>query len=158
MITSQRVRAYGPWALLAVVLVVGLLIGTSARSSPPTLAQRVNAIAGEVRCPSCEDLSAAVSSSQAAVAVRALIRTDLEHGQSKAQIESYLVGRYGPDIILRPSGSGVTGLVWILPVVLALAGLAGAVVVLRRWRGPPVDVEVDDEDRELVQKALEARP
>ena len=150
-------RAWAPWAALLIVLVLAVVIGLGGRSAPPTLTQRTNAIASEVRCPSCEDLNAAVSNSQAAVAVRSLIRQDLSQGETKAQIESYLVGRYGPDIILKPPAHGVTLLVWLLPAVAAAAGLAGALLALRRWRsvtgsdrGGP-----DEGDRALVRAALE---
>jgi cytochrome c-type biogenesis protein CcmH len=89
--------------------------------------------------------------------VRNLIRQDLAQGQSKAQIESYLVGRYGPDIILKPPARGVAGLVWLLPIAVGLGGLGGALFALRRWRGRGGAEErgPDDADRALVQAALE---
>jgi len=152
----KALRAWGPWILLALVVSAGLWVGTSHPSSSPSLAQRTAAIASEVRCPSCEDLTAAESNSQAALAVRSLIRTDLTHGQSKAQIESYLVGLYGSDIILRPSTHGMSGLVWLLPGALGVLGLAGAVLALRRWRAMPL--LPDEADRALVEEALRPRP
>ncbi|HUZ43099.1 MAG TPA: cytochrome c-type biogenesis protein [Acidimicrobiales bacterium] len=151
----KALRAWGPWILLAVVVTVGLVLGTSHHAPPPSLTQRAATIASEVRCPSCEDLTAAESNSEAAVAIRSLIRTDLAHGQSKAQIESYLVGLYGPDIILRPSTHGLSGLVWLVPAALGVLGLAGAVLALRRWRTAPLSP--DEADRALVEEALEPR-
>ena len=158
MTTSTRSwRVWAPWAGLLVVLVVAVGIGASGRHQPETLAQRTSAIASEIRCPSCEDLNAAQSNSQAAVAVRNLIHQDLAQGQTKAQIESYLVGRYGPDILLKPPAHGATALVWLLPAAAALAGLGGSVFALRRWRGGagPQGGGPDAADRALVQAALE---
>ena len=152
----SRLRVYGPWALLGLVVAAGLWIGTVRTTARPSLTQRTNAIASEVRCPSCEDLTAAESNSQAAVAVRSLIRRDLAQGRSKAQIESYLVGRYGQDIILAPSTSGFSGLVWLVPLAGGALGLAGVVYALRRWRSPPL--APDEADRLLVERALGREP
>jgi cytochrome c-type biogenesis protein CcmH len=145
-----------PWVVLVVVVAVAVAIAAAGRSAPQTLSQRTDAIAAEIRCPSCEDLNAAQSNSQAAVAVRALIRADLANGQTKDQIESYLIGRYGPDIILKPSTHGLTGLVWLIPVLAAGLGLGGAGFALRRWRGQrrAGPAAPDDADRALVEAAL----
>ncbi|MHB1446523.1 MAG: cytochrome c-type biogenesis protein [Acidimicrobiales bacterium] len=151
----RALRTWGPWVLLALVVSAGLWVGTSHPSPPPSLAQRTNAIASQVRCPACVDLTAAQSNSQAALAVRSVIRTDLADGRSKAQIEASLVGLYGPDIILRPSTHGLTGLVWLLPAGLGVLGLAGAVLALRRWRAAPLSP--DEGDRALVEEALGPR-
>ena len=146
---------WAPWVLLAVVVAVGLGIGASHRGTPPTLGQRVRAIASQIRCPSCADLTSAESNSETAVAVRALIRRDLVAGESAAQIEQYLADRYGNDILLRPPAHGVDALVWVLPVVVAGLAVVGVALGLRRWRpnGPPPGA--DEADRRLVEQALE---
>ncbi|HET6793722.1 MAG TPA: cytochrome c-type biogenesis protein [Acidimicrobiales bacterium] len=149
-------RTWASWAGLAAVLIAAVVIGSTGRSAPQTLTQRTNAIASEIRCPSCEDINAAESNSQAAVAVRSLIRQDLARGQTKAQIESYLVGRYGPDIILKPPARGVTAVVWFLPAAAALIGLVGALLALRRWRGiRGGEGGPDAADRAIVRAAME---
>ena len=148
-------RAWAPWLLVAVVVAVGLSLGASHRPAPLSLDQRTRAIAGQIRCPSCEDLTAAESNSVGAVAVRDLIRSDLSRGMSAGQIDSYLVDRYGPDILLRPSGRGLSGLVWWLPGLVALVALAGALLALRRWRPADRPDAPDAGDRLLVEQALE---
>ena len=150
----SMVRMWGPWAALLVVVAVAVGIGLSRRPAAMTLSQRTTAIASEIRCPSCEDLNSAESNSQAAVAVRSLIRTDLIQGQSKAQIESYLVARYGQDIILKPATHGLTALVWFIPATAAVFGLGGALFALRRWRGTDEGAGPDEADRALVSAAL----
>ena len=62
------------------------------------------------------------------------IRSHVEAGQTDEEIRAYLASRYGDDILLRPEGSGVGGLVWALPVAALVAGLAGLVLAFRRWR------------------------
>jgi cytochrome c-type biogenesis protein CcmH len=122
------------------------------RSAAPTLDQREHAIAAEVRCPSCSALTAADSNASTAVAVRNAIRQQLVAGKSREQIESFLAGRYGPDILLRPTSRGLTGLVWVLPVAAALLVLAGLALALRRWCRPAA--ALGDTDRQLVDEAL----
>jgi len=131
----RRVLTWAPWALVLIVLGVGLAIGAGVGGSAG-LDQRTRAIASEIRCPSCSDLNAAQSNDVSAVAVRNAIRQRLLAGQSEAQIDAYLASRYGSDILLKPSDRGLSSLVWILPVLFAL--VAGAVVAwaLVRWRAP----------------------
>ena len=154
----SRVRVWGPWVLLLLVLGTGLGIGVSRSGPPPTVDQQVRAIAAEVRCPSCADLNSAQSNDVTAVAVRAAIRQRLVQGQSRAQIEAFLVSRYGPDILLRPPGHGVGGLVWVLPVVAAAVALLAAAWALRRWRAPVEGSRSarppDAGDEVLVRRAL----
>lgn len=152
---AGQARVLAPWLALLVVVVVGLVVGTSRPSAPATLEQRTLAIAKDVRCPSCEDLTAAESNAVGAVAVRNLIRTDLSRGLSESQIDSYLVDRYGPDIILRPPATGLGGVVWWLPALAAVLAAAGAALALRRWRPSRRPVGPDAEDRRLVHQALE---
>lgn len=144
------------WALLAVALAVSLWVGASPRTAP-NLDQRVHTVASEVRCPSCEDLTAADSNAPTAVAVRDLIRSQLRQGRSPAQIEAYLAARYGNDILLRPPARGVAGMVWVLPVAGGLAALGLLALAFRRWRRVPVATP-DAGDRDLVRRALEPGP
>jgi cytochrome c-type biogenesis protein CcmH len=110
---------------LIVVLGVALMIGSGAGSGgPPTPAERSAGLATQIRCPSCEDLSVAQSSASSAVAVRHQITEMVGRGQSDQQVRSALVAQYGPSILLAPPVSGLTALVWVVPVV------AGAVAVV----------------------------
>ena len=149
---------WAAWGLLAVVAGLGLWIGVGRSGPPPTTDQQVRAIAAEVRCPSCADLNAAQSDDVTAVAVRDTIRQRLLQGQSRSQIEAFLVSRYGPDILLRPPTHGAGALVWALPLVAA-GVLAGAGVwALHRWRGsgrPPARTP-DEADLSIVERALES--
>ena len=152
----RRAVLLAPWVLLAVALGVCLWFGAAPRTAL-TLDQRVHAVASEVRCPSCEDLTAADSNAATAVAVRDLIRTQLRQGQGPAQIEAYLAARYGNDILLRPPARGVAGLVWVLPVAGGVAALGLLAFAFRRWRRDPVGAP-DAADRDLVERALEPGP
>jgi cytochrome c-type biogenesis protein CcmH len=153
--------------LLGVVLIVALLIGSGVfSSSPPTDAQRAAAIESVIRCPSCEDLTVAVSSAPTAITVRTTVTHLVDLGWTDAQIKEYLVARYGSAIVLDPPTSGWSALVWVLPIVGGLAAVTGVVLVLvrRRRRGDgdldadvrdgPVDPEVLAERRRFLDQSL----
>lgn len=139
---------------LAMALAAGGAFGYDAVAShrPLTLDQRVAAIASQVRCPSCQDETADHSATQAAAAVRAVIRQRLQAGQSQGEIEAYLESRYGPTILLRPPAGGVSGLVWALPVAAAVLVLGGLAMAFRRWRPHPA-APLSAEERALLDRA-----
>ena len=143
---------WASWIVMAAVLAAALFVGVTEDRAPRTENDRVNAIASEVRCPTCESLSAAESDAAAAQAVRDEIRTRLRAGESQGEILAFLAGRYGDDILLRPEAGGVAGLVWVLPVAVLLAALGGLAWRLRR-RSAVAGAPTDD-DRHLVEEAL----
>ncbi|CAN5536449.1 hypothetical protein BH20ACT2_BH20ACT2_20000 [soil metagenome] len=144
------------WGLLAVVLLGALAVGTFDRQAEQTEAERVRAVAETVKCPQCASQSVANSDAPAAEAVRTEIERRLAAGESPDDVRAYLAGRYGEDILLNPTSSGVTGLVWILPVVALVAAGAGLVVVFRRWQAKAT-VSASDADRARVAAARRAR-
>lgn len=147
-------RRWLPWLLLLPVLGAALFVGGRSgdgRSLSP--ARRTVRIATEVRCPTCEGLSAAESEAPASVAIRQEIRRRVDAGAGDEEVRAYLVGRYGRDILLTPDGTGVAGLVWALPVAGAVLGAGGLIVTFRRRRARPLRTATAD-DRRLVDQAL----
>ena len=55
-------------------------------------------------------------------------------GDSQATIRSFLVHDYGLSILERPPASGVTVLVWALPVVAGALAITGLGLGFARWR------------------------
>ena len=141
------------WAALVAVLTIALVIGGRDGGGPPTVESRVERIASEVRCPTCESLSAAESDAPASGAVRDAIRERVEAGDSDGEIRAFLVSRFGEDILLRPSSSGVVSLVWVLPVVALVAGAAGLGLTFRRWRRRSL-ATASPEDEAIVAHAI----
>jgi cytochrome c-type biogenesis protein CcmH len=96
-----------------------------------------------------------VANSQAPIAVqmRDEIRRQMAAGRSDDEIFTYFADRYGPRVLLNPSGSGLASLIWIVPVVVVGLGLLGVGYVVTRSRRDPLTTEVSDADRELVERA-----
>jgi cytochrome c-type biogenesis protein CcmH/NrfF len=126
----RRRWAVVSWGVMAVVLAVALYVGVGGGSETP--AQRAARILSNVRCPACADLSASQSNAPSAVAIRQYVDRAVSRGESDGAIQSYLVSRYGPGVLLNPPDRGVSALVWILPVVVVAAGAVGGLLVLRR--------------------------
>jgi len=147
------------FAVPLLVVFVALAIGASGSDAPGTDAERSQAIAGSVRCPTCAGQSIASSDAPAAAQIRAEIDRRVAAGESDDQIEAALVGAYGDGILLTPPSSGVAGLVWVLPVAGLVLAIAILVVAFRRWRPAPA-APASAADRLLVAEArrdLESR-
>jgi cytochrome c-type biogenesis protein CcmH len=141
---------------MVVVLTASLVVGARQPGPGPDAAQRVARIDAALRCPSCEDVSVAQSSAPAALAIRRIVAARVAAGQSDADVEAYLVSRYGAGILLRPSASGGTRALWVLPVLaVAVAGGGLGAFFWRRRRVAPA--EPSAEDRDLVAEALAGR-
>ena len=126
------------WAVLAVCVGLSLAVGSGAigtgHSKPPSLYQRTLQVAGEYRCPVCAGESVAASQAPEAVEIRQLVEHWLQEGDSQATIRSFLVHDYGLSILERPPASGVTVLVWVLPVVAGALAITGLGLGFVRWR------------------------
>ena len=138
-------------------LVLLLLAGTA--SAQADVEARMREIASGLRCPVCQNLSVADSTSEMAKEMRALIADELRAGKRPEQIRAYFVTRYGEWILLSPTARGFGLLVWVLPALGALAGLGGAVWVLRRWarRSAPPPAVVDEAILARVRAAVAGR-
>lgn len=128
--TTLTLRSFRLW-LVVLAAVVALVIVTTPSTSSNT--QRVSHLESLVKCPSCQDLSVAQSTSSSALAVRHEIVTMVAAGDSDSQILTTIEDAYGPTILLSPSTAGLGTLLWLLPAAV-FVGLGATVVVLRRRR------------------------
>ena len=97
----------------------------------------------------------AESDATVAKSIRASIAIWIDEGRSDAFIRSALVDRFGEAVDYTPSASGVTALVWILPVVGGAGAIAGLFLVFRRWSDDD-GLEASAEDRAAVEAARAA--
>jgi cytochrome c-type biogenesis protein CcmH len=155
------------WLVLSVAAVVAgvALAAVAARgpSPPATQADEVRAVASTLRCPVCQNLSVADSSSRLAHEMRADIAKDLSAGKSPDEIRNEFVAAYGEWILLAPRRAGINWMPWVAPVLLLVFGGAIAASSIRRWsagglRASPQAHHLGPEERALLERSLSARP
>jgi cytochrome c-type biogenesis protein CcmH len=140
------------WVGAAGVATAALLFGGIDDPPPETDADRVYDLARDFACPVCQGQSVAESDVPVARTIRREIGIWVAEGRTDEFIRDQLVGFYGEDIDYNPAASGVTSLVWILPVVGAAAAAAGLVIVFRGWR-EQARLEAVEADIEIVEAA-----
>jgi cytochrome c-type biogenesis protein CcmH len=122
--------------LRGVLLVFALLVlsGDALHAASSTeVEDRTHAIATELRCVVCQNLSVADSPSEMAQQMRAIVREQVKAGKSPEEIKNFFVSKYGEWVLLKPKTSGFAALLWILPYATLLLGLLAALWFLRRW-------------------------
>ena len=119
--------------LRAIVIVIALLVRPLSASAAPDLEEQTRAVASELRCVVCQNLSVADSPSDMAQQMRAIVREQLKAGKTPDQIKDFFVSKYGEWVLLAPRASGLSLVLWILPFVILLLGLAAALWFVRRW-------------------------
>ena len=62
------------------------------------------------------------------------LRAALSRGDSDTAILTAFEDKYGPTILAAPMFTKFNMLAWIMPPLLLLLGIAGTVVLVRRWR------------------------
>jgi cytochrome c-type biogenesis protein CcmH len=122
-------RSFTLWCVVF-VLVAGAAV--LVRPSGSSEAARIAHLETLVRCPSCDDLSVAVSDATSAIAVRHEIATKVREGRSDDEILTSLEAAYGTSILLSPPTSGLGVLLWIVPLVGVLLLVASSVRLARR--------------------------
>ena len=153
-----RRRAGLSVALLALLVAVGVpRVGPAAAVSD----EDVHAIASQLRCVVCQNLSVADSPSEMAHQMRDLIRERLDAGDRPDQVKAYFVQRYGDWVLLAPPARGLNLVLWLAPFGAVLGGFVLVLILVRRWRRAPDIVTtatvpaVGPADRERIAAELE---
>ncbi len=137
-------------ARVLVVLVAWLSLMVSAQT---TVDETARAIGATLKCPVCNGLAVTESPSDFARSMYAEVRSQVAKGQSADQIKAFFVGKYGSSVLLEPPFSGVTLLVWLLPLGALALGAWGLIGYLRRAAKPqtpePVDAALLERVRDL---------
>jgi cytochrome c-type biogenesis protein CcmH len=160
---GRRPSGSGILVLLAVLTAVVALSSLGLRGEAParTQEQVAHQIAAQLRCPVCEDLSAADSPAPLARQMRVQIAEKLSAGDSPAQIRQSFIAAYGTSVLMTPPHEGVSRLVYAFPLVaLTIALLSGTVLLRRsisrdrRERSGSQEGELSPADRRRVELAL----
>lgn len=153
---NAKLKRWPGWVLLVLVIAGFLAVGATRSTGPESQEDRVDAIARRVACPICDGESVFESQNNASLAIRNQVQQLVaDNDLSDAEIVAFIETRYGAQVLLVPKASGFDALVWVLPAVAFVCGLAALVVVFRRWKREAGDMrEPTDDDRALVEAAL----
>ena len=147
---SERIRT---WAAVGVIAASIAVIVTVLAGAEPSPADRVEALASQLKCPVCQSESINDSPAQLSRDLKQLIADRVDEGWTDAQIIDFFVATYGEEVRLDPPAGGATLLLWALPAALLLSGLA---LIVTRVRTATRDLT--DQERARVDEALrEAR-
>ena len=65
--------------------------------------------------------------------MRGVVREQLRAGKTPQEVKDFFVSKYGEWVLLAPTTRGFSLLVWVLPFVVLVLGIALALWLLRRW-------------------------
>ncbi|HEX7121883.1 MAG TPA: cytochrome c-type biogenesis protein [Gemmatimonadaceae bacterium] len=108
----------------------------TAVAADSALEAATTAVAARLRCPVCQGLSIQDSPSPLALEMRDLIKDQLRSGRTPQEVQDYFVAKYGEWILLEPEPTGFNLIVYVVPVLALLGGLAIVWRSVRRWTAP----------------------
>ncbi len=162
--STRRSRLSGPATLVMMAVALGLLavtvVAVRGSNHPVSRAVQAQQIAAGLRCPVCQDLSAADSPAPLARQMRQEIAERLAAGDSAEAIQDRFVAAYGETVLLTPPRSGPGRLAYALPLLVLVAGLAVGATTLWAWRHRPTEqsataATLSAADRHRVDAALD---
>ena len=117
------------------------------------LNNKARSIGATLKCPVCNGLALTESPSEFARSMYAEVKSQVRQGRDAQEIKAFFVERYGSSVLLEPPFSGITLLVWLLPLAALALGAWGLLGYLRRVAVPqtlePVDAALLERVREL---------
>ena len=88
----------------------------------PEQEQRYRVLIDELRCPKCMNVNIAGSDAPIAQDLRAVVhRMIVQEGRTNEEILTFMQERYGDFVLYDPPFNSRTSLLWLLPLVVALA-------------------------------------
>ena len=140
-------------SLRLIILAISLLLVSAlAAGEPPDIDEQTRTIAQELRCVVCQNLSVADSPSEMAQQMRGIIREQLAVGKTPDQIKEFFVSKYGEWVLLAPTTRGFSLLVWVLPFVALIVGVALGLWFIRRWSVNKKEAMGATADAELIAR------
>jgi len=138
--------------LVSILLLVTASLVVASNVNEDPLEREVLNIAEKLRCTVCQNQPVAESNSGLAKDMRNVIKEKLQQGKNEKEIMQYFVDRYGDYVLLAPPKSGNGVPLWILPPLLLLLAVIGAILVMKK-RGeekiitPPTPLSEADQER-----------
>ncbi|WP_455374187.1 cytochrome c-type biogenesis protein [Limibacillus halophilus] len=154
-------RSLAALFLLLLLAVPAGAVEPDEKLADPALEQRARDISQGIRCLVCQNQDIDSSNAELAKDLRVIIRERLVEGDSDAEVEAFLVDRYGDYVLLKPPFKPSTYLLWIGPFLLLLLGGVGVGFYLRREAagsakesGP---APLSESEREKLERILGGR-
>ncbi len=97
----------------------------------PVLERRARDISTGLRCLVCQNQSIDESDAPLAKDLRVLVRDRLKAGDTEAQVQEYVVQRYGEFVLLKPVFAVHTLILWLTPLLVLGLGALGLYRILR---------------------------
>lgn len=141
--------------LLCLVMPV-LAVSPDEMLDDPALEQRARDISAGLRCLVCQNQSIDDSDADLARDLRILVRERLVAGDSNAQVEQYLVDRYGEYVLLNPRLNNHTLILWIAAPALLALGLFGLFWAMRRASSTSKAEPLSDDEKRVLAELSDA--
>lgn len=114
-------------------------IDTDKAFDDPQMQARYERLIAEVRCVTCQNQNIRDSNAFIAADLRREIRRLMSEGKNDAEIQDFLVTRYGDFVLYRPRFSGKTLALWVAPFLLVLFGGVAIYRVVRHRMSLPIN-------------------
>ena len=88
----------------------------------PRQEAQARALMETLRCLVCQGQAISDSNAEMAGDMRALVRTRIQAGETPDQVRDWLIARYGNWVTYDPPFSWLTAPLWLLPILLVVAG------------------------------------
>ena len=155
--TSRCTPAMTSFILVIIlVAVIAAALPVAAQQTQTITDDQVNAVAGKLYCPVCENIPLDVCPTLACEQWREEIRTQLASGMTDQQVIDNFVQRYGERVVGTPQDPTLRALSLITPWILGFIAALFAAFILFRWRtgrssqpapvGDAADATGNDED------------
>ncbi|TAL00673.1 MAG: cytochrome c-type biogenesis protein CcmH [Rhodospirillaceae bacterium] len=144
-----------PRALLVSALLFGAALHAHAvepgeMMTDPKLEARARDVSQALRCVVCQNETIDESNAELAHDMRVLVRRRIAAGDTNEQVLSYMVGRYGDFVLLKPRFTTMTLLLWLGPMMILVLG---GVALSRTVRGKrPVAAPLSPEEMAALAK------
>lgn len=148
-------------AMVAMLLTTAALaLAPSERLNDPAQEQRARDVSSELRCLVCQNQSIDDSDAELAKDLRRIVRERIAAGDSNGQVKDFLVARYGEFVLLKPVFSLRNAVLWLMPFLALIAGLAMAWRYFRAAASAPVAKPLSDlssDERAELDRVLDGR-
>jgi cytochrome c-type biogenesis protein CcmH len=121
----------------------------------PAQEARAREISRGLRCLVCQNQSIDDSNAELARDLRVLVRERIAAGDTDAQVEKFVVARYGDYVLLTPPFKPATLVLWLGPFLVFLAAASGAYFYLRRRPAMPAPKPLSEAERKRLRDLLD---